>query len=56
MGVSVSIQTKILYKIVNNGDLLPQIIYAEFKDMFFEQRAFRNCSNKKLKRRLNYNN
>ncbi len=45
MGESVSNQIKFLYKIVNNGDLLPQIIYAEFKDMFFEQGAFHYCSN-----------
>ncbi len=43
MGVSVSIQTKFLNKIVNNGDLIPQKIYAEFKDKFFEQGAFRYC-------------
>ena len=49
MGVSVSIQTKFLYKIVNNGDLLPQIIYAEFKDMFFEQGAFRYCNKGAIK-------
>ena len=45
MGVSVSIQTKFLYKIVNNGDLLPQIIYAEFKDMFFENMHMKKQKN-----------